>query len=65
MIADRGFYARADIPGNDAMTKKQQGKSAKGPGRGQRQMHVRVKTAAKRTTSSQRWLHPFAWSHSE
>ena len=38
------------------MTKKQQGKSAKGPGGGQRQMHVRVKTAAKRTTSSQRWL---------
>ena len=56
MIADRGFHTRADIPGNDAMTKKQQGKSAKGPGGGQRQMHVRVKTAAKRTTSSQRWL---------
>ena len=28
------------------MTKRQQGKSAKGPGGGQRQMHVRVKTAA-------------------
>ncbi len=30
--------------------------SAKGPGGGQRMMHVRVKTAAKRTSSSQRWL---------
>ncbi len=31
-------------------------KVPKGPGGGQRMMHVRVKTAAKRTTSSARWL---------
>lgn len=31
-------------------------KAAKGPGGGQRLMHVRVKTAAKRSTSSARWL---------
>lgn len=31
-------------------------KAVKGPGGGQRLMHVRVKTAAKRSTSSARWL---------
>jgi 23S rRNA (uridine2552-2'-O)-methyltransferase len=38
------------------MTQKKSSGSAKGPGGGQRQMHVRVKTAAKRKVSSQRWL---------
>lgn len=36
------------------MTKK--GKSASGPGGGQRQMRVNLKTARRRTASSQRWL---------
>jgi len=38
------------------MTQKRGGPPQKGPGGGQRQMHVRVKTAAKRRVSSQRWL---------
>jgi 23S rRNA (uridine2552-2'-O)-methyltransferase len=37
------------------MTKKASG-SSKGPGGGQRQMHVRLKTARKHRPSSQRWL---------
>jgi 23S rRNA (uridine2552-2'-O)-methyltransferase len=37
------------------MTKKSGG-SSKGPGGGQRQMHVRLKTARKHSASSQRWL---------
>ena len=37
------------------MTKKSSG-SSKGPGGGQRQMHVRLKTARKHSASSQRWL---------
>ena len=37
------------------MTKKSSG-SSKGPGGGQRQMHVRLKTARKHRPSSQRWL---------
>jgi 23S rRNA (uridine2552-2'-O)-methyltransferase len=38
------------------MTQKKSSGPPKGPGGGQRQMHVRVKTAAKRRVSSQRWL---------
>ena len=38
------------------MTQKKSSGPPKGPGGGQRQMHVRVKTAAKRKVSSQRWL---------
>lgn len=36
--------------------KKPGASGAKGPGGGQRQMYVRVKTSARRTPSSQRWL---------
>ena len=35
---------------------KKGGGSSKGPGGGQRQMHVRLKTARKHRPSSQRWL---------
>ncbi len=38
------------------MTQKRGGPPQKGPGGGQRQMHVRVKTARKHRPSSQRWL---------
>jgi 23S rRNA (uridine2552-2'-O)-methyltransferase len=38
------------------MTSKRSSGSQKGPGGGQRQMHVRVKTAGKHRASSQRWL---------
>jgi 23S rRNA (uridine2552-2'-O)-methyltransferase len=38
------------------MSGKKSGGSAKGPGGGQRQMRVRVKTAARRSVSSSRWL---------
>jgi 23S rRNA (uridine2552-2'-O)-methyltransferase len=38
------------------MTQKRGGGPQKGPGGGQREMHVRLKTARKHTPSSQRWL---------
>ncbi|MBC7833088.1 MAG: RlmE family RNA methyltransferase [Hyphomicrobium sp.] len=38
------------------MTQKRGGPPQKGPGGGQRQMHVRLKTARKHRPSSQRWL---------
>ncbi len=38
------------------MTQKRGGGPQKGPGGGQRQMHVRLKTARKHRPSSQRWL---------
>ncbi|MEL6299170.1 MAG: RlmE family RNA methyltransferase [Pseudomonadota bacterium] len=38
------------------MTRPPQKSKTRKPGGGDRQLHVRVKTAAKRTTSSQRWL---------
>lgn len=38
------------------MADKKSGGSAKGPGGGQRQMRVRVKTSARRSVSSNRWL---------
>jgi 23S rRNA (uridine2552-2'-O)-methyltransferase len=38
------------------MTQKRGGGPQKGPGGGQREMHVRLKTARRHTPSSQRWL---------
>lgn len=43
-------------PGKGPQGKSSRGKGLGGPGGGQRQMHVRVKTAAKRSVSSARWL---------
>lgn len=49
------FVAVAAQPESHEMTQKRGGPQ-KGPGGGQRQMHVRLKTARKHRPSSQRWL---------